>query len=102
MFYVPQEILMSISAISGNNPYAGYQNLFSQPSQDLQSLSTDLTSGNLAGAQKDFASLQKDVNSAFSSMLGSNGTLPTNTSTPSLGPTADLQALQSALNSNNL
>ena len=55
---------MSISGISSNDPYA-MQNVFSPPQQDLQALATDLSSGNLANAQKDFASLQKDVSSAF-------------------------------------
>jgi hypothetical protein len=91
---------MSISAISGNNSYSGLQSLFSQPNQDLQALATDLNSGNLTGAQKDFAALQQDVTSSFSSLLGSNATIPaTNTGT---GPTADLQALQNALKSNDL
>jgi hypothetical protein len=91
---------MSISAISGNNPYSGLQSLFSQPNQDLQALATDLNSGNLAGAQKDFASLQQDVTSSFSSLLGSNATIPA--SNAGTGPTADLQALQNALKSNDL
>jgi hypothetical protein len=91
---------MSINSISGNNPYGGMQSLFSQPNQDFQSLATDLNSGNLAGAQKDLAALQQDVTSSFSSLLGSNSAIPaSNTST---GPTADLQALKSALNSNDL
>ena len=93
---------MSISAISGNNPYTGLQSLFSQPNQDLQSLATDLSSGNLAGAQKDFAALQQDVTSSFSSLLGSNATIPNNTTPSGTRPTADLQALQNALKSNDL
>src|SRR5215472_17071871 len=92
---------MSISAISGNNPYAGFQSLFSQPKQDLQSLATDLNSGNLAGAQKDFAALQQDVTSSFSSLLGPNARIANNTPSGT-GPTADLQALQNALKSNDL
>lgn len=83
---------MSINAISKSDPYASLQSLFSQPKQDLQSLATDLTSGNLAAAQKDFASLQQDATNAFNSRQGSTGN----------GPSADLQALQSALSSNNL
>src|SRR5215471_8876759 len=88
---------MQINGISSNEPYA-LQSLFSQPRQDLQALATDLSSGNLAGAQKDFASFQKDVSNSFQ-----------NTSVPSslinaipTGTTADLQGLQSALSSNNL
>lgn len=94
---------MSISAVSGNDPY-GLQSLLSQPKQDLQSLASDLGSGNLAGAQKDFASLQKDVSSAFQALTQST-TSPLNLgnmSTAGGGTTADLQALQSALGSNDL
>jgi hypothetical protein len=92
---------MSISGISNNDLYAT-QSLFSQPQQDLQALATDLSSSNLANAQKDFASLQKDVSSPFQSLNNSNPSSTISNGPVSGAAAADLQALQSALNANDL
>jgi hypothetical protein len=58
---------MSISSVSfGNNPYAqgvqaGQSSAFQQRRQDFSALQSALGSGDLAGAQKAFASLQQDM-----------------------------------------
>jgi hypothetical protein len=92
---------MSITPISANDPPA-LQSFFGQPQQDLRAMANDLGSGNLAGAQKDFASLQKDVSIAFQAMNNATGSVPASTSPAENSRAADLQALQGALNANDL
>jgi hypothetical protein len=84
---------MSVNVISSNS---SLQTLFLPPKQDLQALQTDLSSGNLAGAQKDFASFQKDTLNLF------QNSKPGDAQAASSQLSTDLQALQSALSSGNL
>jgi hypothetical protein len=91
---------MSISSVSTGNLYS-LQGLFSQPRQDLQTLAGDLTSGNLTAAKTDFASFQKDVLNLFQTPSSTPPSSNTDQSVAT-GPAADLQALQNALNSNDV
>jgi len=77
------------------------QSLFMQPKQDLLALKTDLSSGNLAGAQKDFAAFQQDALNLFKN----SNSQPGSQSSPQTGSSqlsTDLNALQSALSSGNV
>jgi hypothetical protein len=85
---------MSTSSISSGSSYL--QTLL-QSRQDLQTLQTDVGSGNIAGAKADFASFQQDAIKMFQS---SKGMQPGQTGAAQT--TADLQALQSALSSGNV
>jgi hypothetical protein len=85
---------MSTSAISSGSSYL--QTLL-QSRQDLQTLQTDVGSGNIAGAKADFASFQQDAMNMFQSSKGKQSGQTGATQT-----TADLQALQSALSSGNV
>jgi hypothetical protein len=83
---------MSVSSISSNNPYVSPFQPASQTKQDFFSLSTALSSGDLAGAQKAFGSLQQDLqNSGISAQMLQSGTTG-----------QDFQALQKALASGDL
>jgi hypothetical protein len=73
------------------------QTLLTQSKQDLQTLQTDLGSGNVAGAKTDFAAFQQDAINMFQS---SKGLQPGQAGASQT--TTDLQALQSALSSNNV
>jgi len=74
------------------------QTLSMQPKQDLLALQTDLNSGNITGAQKDFATFQQDALNLSNNPNGKQGSPPTVSSTAS----TDLQALQSALSSGDV
>src|SRR5438105_2195897 len=89
---------MSVNIISSNS---SLQTLLTQPKQDLLALQTDLSSGNLPGAQKDFAAFQQDALNLFknsNSQQNSQGSAQTGSSPLS----TDLQALQSALSSGDV
>ncbi len=87
---------MTVSGVSNSLPSSGQelQGLFTKPKQDLQSLQKDLSSGDLAGAQKDFTDFQTDI----SSLLNPPPSAPQGLQQA----TADFQALQSDLGSSNL
>ena len=91
---------MTVSGVcaSTNNYQSTIQNTFKQRQQDFQSLADALQAGNLPGAQQAVAALQKDRSS---SAPGASMT-----STPQAGQSRpirqDIQALQSALQSNDL
>jgi len=103
---------MTIGSVSSSDPYQ-LQSLFQQSRQDLQALTSDITSGNLPAAKKDFSSFQQDVVNLFQSQPGPlptpspvpQGGVPTPSPVPQGRPStasADLQALQSALNANDI
>jgi hypothetical protein len=90
---------VSTSAISSGSSYL--QTLLMQSNQDMQTLQTDLGSGNLAGAKTDFAAFQQNALNLFQNSKGqqiSQYAAQTGTSQT----TADLQALQSALSSGDV
>src|SRR5262249_28872945 len=74
------------------------QSNFKQRQQDFQNLADALQAGNLQGAQQAFAALQKDRSSS-SSVAGVTGTSQAGQSSPMR---QDMQALQSALQANDL
>jgi hypothetical protein len=86
---------MSTNAISSGS--STWQTLLTQSKQALQTLQTDLGSGNIAGAQSDFAAFQQDAIRMFQS---SNGLQPGQAGASQT--TTDLQALQTALSSNDV
>jgi hypothetical protein len=90
-----KDSITSVNVISSNS---SLQTLLMQPKQDLQALQTDLSSGNLVGAQKDFATFTQD---AWNLFQNSNNKQSGAQIAPSQVST-DLQALQSALSSGNL
>ena len=91
---------MAVSGVCANtNSYqATIQNNVKQRQQDFQSLADALQAGNLPGAQHAFATLQKD--------RSSSPNVTSVTGTPQAGQSSpirqDIQALQSALQSNDL
>jgi hypothetical protein len=83
---------MSVSSISSNSQYVSPLQPVSQTKQDFSSLATALSSGDLAGAQKAFGSLQQDLqNSGLSAQMLQSGTTG-----------QDFQALQKAFASGDL
>jgi hypothetical protein len=90
-------------AVSGvytgiNNYQSTIQSNFKQRQQDFQSLAEALQAGNLQGAQQAFAAFQNDRASS-SRVAGVTGTQQAGQSHPIR---QDIQALQSALQSNDL
>ncbi len=85
---------MSVTSISPNSPYLSSLQSITQPKQDFFSLANALNTGDLAGAQKAFATLQQDLQIRTQSPL---------TQVP-LGGTIgqDFQALQKALDSGDV
>ena len=91
---------MAVSGVctSTNNDQSTVQSNFKQRQQDFQNLADALQAGNLQGAQQAFAALQKDRSSS-SSVAGVTGTSQAGQSSPMR---QDMQALQSALQANDL
>ena len=90
---------MSVSGVcAGINNYQSIQSNFKQRQQDFQSLADALQAGNLPGAQQAFAALQQDRSSS-PGVAGVTGTPQAGQSSPIR---QDIQALQSALQSNDL
>ena len=91
---------MAVSGVcaSTNNYQSTVQNNFKQRQQDFQNLADALQAGNLQGVQQAFAVLQQDRSSS-SSVAGVTGTQQAGQSSPLR---QDIQALQSALQSNDL
>ncbi len=91
---------MTVSGVcaSTNSYQATIQSNVKQRQQDFQSLADALQAGNLQGAQHAFAALQKD--------RSSRAQVASVTGTPQAGQSSpirqDVQALQSALQSNDL
>jgi len=84
---------MSTSAVSSSSIYQELQTYFQQRQSDLQQLGQDLTSGNLANAQQDYAALQS---------LGQSGPFTSGDVFASTGREQDFTAVGQALQSGNL
>jgi hypothetical protein len=91
---------MAVSGVcAGNNTYQStLQSNVKQRQQDFQSLADALQAGNLQGAQQAFAALQKD-RSASPQVAAVTGSQQAGQSNPLH---QDIQALQSALQANDL
>ena len=91
---------MSVSGVcaSTNSYQSTLQSNFKQRQQDFQSLADALQAGNLPGAQQAFAALQQDRSSS-PRVAGVTGTSQAGQSNPIR---QDIQALQSALQSNDV
>jgi hypothetical protein len=91
---------MSVSGVCAHtNSYPStFQSNVKQRQQDFQSLADALQAGNLQGAQQAFAALQKDRSSS-PRVASVTGTPQTGQSSPIR---QEIQALQSALQSNDL
>jgi len=88
---------MSVSAISSSSPFASstVPTNYQAAQSDFKALSGALQSNDLAGAQQDFAALQKDA-PVFAQMLGQAQNAAAGS------PLGDLKSLGSALQSNDL
>ena len=84
---------MNVSSIA-NTPLPPAPTSFTKSKRDLQSLLAALNSGDLAGAQKDFADFQSD--------MASLGITPAATPKGIQQASADFKALQTDLNSGDL
>jgi len=84
---------MSITAVSSTSLYQELQTYFQQRQSDLQQLSQDLTSANLANAQQDYATLES---------LGQTGPFANGDVFARSGREQDFTAIGQALQSGNL
>jgi hypothetical protein len=88
-----KENSMIVGGITNTSPSAA-QDLLTKPRKDLQSIQADLNSGNLPGAQKDFADFQKDISGLLNALPSTPNGLQKAAS--------DFKALQSDLDSGDL
>jgi hypothetical protein len=84
---------MATAAVSSNSLYQELQTFFQQRGSDLQQLGQSLKSGDLAGAQKEYAALQA---------LGQNGPFASGDAFKGSQRQQDLAAIGQALQSGNL